>query len=60
MSEPAIGVDLRRPSSVSDAFIESLTIPQQMALAMAILERAGFCQDVAGQFVVRDPDGRGY
>jgi len=51
--EPAHGTDL------STAFIDALSVPQQMAVAMAILERGSFCQDVGGQFVVRDPDSPG-
>ncbi|GAC1417575.1 MAG: aldolase [Candidatus Velthaea sp.] len=47
--------DVQQPTGISDAAIDALSIPQQMAIAMALLERGGFCQDVAGQIVVRDP-----
>jgi len=49
----------RHPTQIGADFIDALTIPQQMAVSMAILERGGFAQDIAGQLVVRDPERPG-
>lgn len=45
----------RRPTSIPAAEIDALSLAQQIAIGMRVLARAGFCQDVAGQIVVRDP-----
>ena len=45
---------VRRPTAIPSAEIDALTLQQQVAIGMRILARAGFCQDVAGQIVVRD------
>jgi L-fuculose-phosphate aldolase len=52
-------VDQRRTTSISAAEIDALTLRQQIAIGMRALAHAGFCQDVAGQIVVRDPDHPG-
>ena len=49
----------RRPTAIGAAEIDALTLREQIAIGMRVLERAGFCQDVAGQIVVRDPDHPG-
>jgi L-fuculose-phosphate aldolase len=50
-----IGASNRRPTEIAAAEIDALTLRQQIAIGMRILEGGGFCQDVAGQIVVRDP-----
>jgi len=50
--------DFATPSTVSDEFIASLSLRQQIAIAMNALERHEFCQDVAGHVVARESEGR--
>ena len=49
----------RRATAIGAAEIDALTVRQQIAIGMRVLERGGFCQDVAGQIVVRDPQRPG-
>ena len=52
-------LDRLRATEIAAAEIDVLTIPQQIAIAMRVLERAGCCQDAAGQIVVRNPERAG-
>jgi len=49
----------RRATAIGADEIDALTLREQVAIGMRVLERSGFCQDVAGQIVVRDPDRPG-
>jgi L-fuculose-phosphate aldolase len=52
-------LDGPRATDIAAAEIDALTVPQQIAIAMRVLERGGCCQDAAGQIVVRNPERAG-